>query len=466
MDMLKLDRNRTILVLLTALLCLLTISLATESSKIRSYKILEGDNLLVICNVTDSPDIEVFWTKNDSKNSFMQQGKRLEILDIKRSYTGDYICHALNTSFPVSDYNETEVNKTVNVIHVDVQYPAEIDSFSIGPYELFENQTFTISCNMQAHPDPAWTIRNRDTGLAFMSATASAGATLTSPSARCEYMGYWECTGSNALNNGVNVTRGHNITIYCSPRPQYQKNTYVVRSTVGKHIELKMYAQAYPKANYTWSKDGGQDISNITQVDIGDETTLSFPAMSVQYFGNYTLKMQNEYGTYFAHYRIVADGAPETPTNLQFSDVTFDSVKLQWTSGFDMGSQQHFIVMKLSGNHYIQLSSWIYDNSVNHGINQSWTHVLSGLVSDTQYNLTIVSQNAAGFTSPLANPSISFRTKRIPYEKKHKVDAKLIVGVTLGTIGTVGMLAFIVYILKYRRLRTSYATMSGKKGKF
>lgn len=87
----------------------------------RSYKILEGDNLLVICNVTDDPDIDVYWTKNDTKIPFHQDGKRLELLNIKRSYSGDYICHALNTSYPLPEYNETGVNVTANVINVDVQ---------------------------------------------------------------------------------------------------------------------------------------------------------------------------------------------------------------------------------------------------------------------------------------------------------------------------------------------------------
>lgn len=97
-----------------------------KSSKIRTYKILEKDNLIVICNVTDHPDIEVYWTKNDTRSIFKQEGKRLEILNIKRSFSGDYICHALNTSFPVPQYNGTDVNVTAEVIHVDVQCKSSI----------------------------------------------------------------------------------------------------------------------------------------------------------------------------------------------------------------------------------------------------------------------------------------------------------------------------------------------------
>ena len=35
--------------------------------------------------------------------------------------------------------------------------------------------------------------------------------------------------------------------------------------------------------------------------------------------------------------------------------MTYYSVNLSWVSGFDMGSTQHFIVMKLVGSTYIQV---------------------------------------------------------------------------------------------------------------
>ena len=70
-----------------------------------------------------------------------------------------------------------------------------------------------------------------------------------------------------------------------------------------------MYAQAYPHAKYTWTKDDGTDISNIAiQDDYLDVSNLTFPTVSVSCLGDYTLKMENKYGTNYAHYQIVADG--------------------------------------------------------------------------------------------------------------------------------------------------------------
>lgn len=65
----------------------------------------------------------------------------------------------------------------------------------------------------------------------------------------------------------------------------------------------------------------------------------------------------------------------------------------------------------ISNAYIFQLPGRIYDNSTNHGINQNWTYVLTGLVSDTYYNLSIMAENEKGFMSQFSKPPISFRTK-------------------------------------------------------
>lgn len=104
--------------------------------------------------------------------------------------------------------------KTIRLRFISLSDPAEIEDFSIEPHELMENDTFNVTCNMQANPEPTWTIRNRN-GRQLITASVSANATIGPVSVSCDDMGYWECTGRNDLNNGVNVSRGHNITVYC-----------------------------------------------------------------------------------------------------------------------------------------------------------------------------------------------------------------------------------------------------------
>ena len=58
---------------------------------------------------------------------------------------------------------------------------------------------------------------------------------------------------------------------------------------------------------------------------------------------------------YWETYTFLTSGPPEAPTKLKFSDVTSDSVRLHWVSGYDMGSKQHFVVLKYIGGSFIQV---------------------------------------------------------------------------------------------------------------
>ena len=95
--------------------------LITGDKKPPSKKILEGDNLFIICNATEEVKSTIYWTKNASRSTFYQEGRKLEIININKMDAGDYVCHkyTFNTSLP--DGNETETNVTVEVINIDVQ---------------------------------------------------------------------------------------------------------------------------------------------------------------------------------------------------------------------------------------------------------------------------------------------------------------------------------------------------------
>ena len=81
------------------------------------HKVIEGDNLLLVCDATPTAEIEIFWLKNDTKSSFRQNGTELKFININRQSAGDYVCY----SFNLTAENETEANATVvEVLNVDV----------------------------------------------------------------------------------------------------------------------------------------------------------------------------------------------------------------------------------------------------------------------------------------------------------------------------------------------------------
>lgn len=94
-----------------------------------------------------------------------------------------------------------------------------------------------------------------------------------------------------------------------SPRPLYQVNKYTVMSFVDREAFLVMELVGSPAPNYTWSRDDGSNIPpSVIQHDFDKMTKLQFKSVSLSDFGNYTLKMENQYGAYYAHYQLKPDG--------------------------------------------------------------------------------------------------------------------------------------------------------------
>ena len=81
------------------------------------HTVIEGDNLLLVCNATETRYVEIFWKKNDTKHPFREDGTELKFININRTFAGDYICYSLN----LTALNETEANATVvEVVKIDV----------------------------------------------------------------------------------------------------------------------------------------------------------------------------------------------------------------------------------------------------------------------------------------------------------------------------------------------------------
>jgi len=89
------------------------------SGGLSKYTRVEGDNLLVRCNATESTNVDIVWQKNDTKHPFTQNGTDLMLFNINRTLAGQFVCYAINTSYP--EVNETNHNVTIDVITVDVE---------------------------------------------------------------------------------------------------------------------------------------------------------------------------------------------------------------------------------------------------------------------------------------------------------------------------------------------------------
>ena len=76
-------------------------------------KVIEGHDLLVVCNATQATDQEVYWTKNDSKSHFHRNGTELRFVNINRKSSGIYMCN-------LRDTKSASIGTMMEIVNVDV----------------------------------------------------------------------------------------------------------------------------------------------------------------------------------------------------------------------------------------------------------------------------------------------------------------------------------------------------------
>lgn len=431
------------------------------------HKVSEGDDLHIPCSVNKTYDIDVYWVKNDTTTSFIQNGTTLTLMNITRSMSGDYICYSQNLT---SDYNATEVE----VVKVDVLYPAEIVEFNISKKVVNESSYFDVRCQFDGNPTPNFIIWNiKDKPHIF---SEGIFPVTDHVQARCEDQGLWECTGRNSLNPR-NVTRSGNVTVFCAPHPKYdymKQSDYRVKRQLGSPCFFKMRNYANPPANYTWSKNGvvfpPEAHIDVTSGNLG-ASILSIDNIQVEDFGTYSLNMSNAYGWNNQNYQLIPVGPPERPRSLSYSNLTYNSVKLHWVSGFDGGSQQHFVVIRFVDGDYVEFSSKIYERtSTTHGEGEHYEYELTDLEPGTYYLLLIQANNDQGYLAVRSDEEVSFTTFVAPWQTTtafpyfdNCCTVGLIVGASFGGAGLLCAIIGIVLIVVVRNRRKAYSMLTTEK---
>ena len=70
-------------------------------------------------------------------------------------------------------------------------------------------------------------------------------------------------------------------------------------------------------------------------------------------------------------------GPPQRPMDLRYYDLTHDSVHLEWLAGFDMGSIQHFLVLRVYDGVTVVVSDILTGK-------RNATTILSGFICGSQ----------------------------------------------------------------------------------
>uniref|UniRef100_A0A8W8MYY8 Ig-like domain-containing protein n=1 Tax=Magallana gigas TaxID=29159 RepID=A0A8W8MYY8_MAGGI len=296
------------------------------------------------CIVDCNPSCEITWKRTHSSGQIdlISNKSHLPRQQLKKDMTS-LICE-------VKWNSQTPIRK---IIRLDVQYIEEPTFYlnnSLKPesmWKLTENISLIVSCLVPGNPIPIIRLFN---GLNELSSNTrhSRWANHTIISACCEHTGHYICTGQtegfDIANKAIaiDVTCDLHVDINGPLKLSYS-------STSGENVKvglaIPVIANPPPQASdITWMGPTDHSIiSTVSQRDVVYKHWIntSVPIKNHSNFGYYVMKYKNEI---IHNITINAQDRPEPPLNFMAYSYVSGYVNMTWTSGFNGGSEQYFIL--------------------------------------------------------------------------------------------------------------------------
>ncbi|XP_060084868.1 cell adhesion molecule DSCAML1-like, partial [Ylistrum balloti] len=230
---------------------------------------------------------------------------------------------------------------------------------------------------------------------------------------RYEDTGYYICSASNNIPVPESYTSESVFFVVEAP-PGIITNTTVVEEKIGNNVTLEVEFYSRPGVSpdtVTWTT-GGSDGSlpagrSFTSVD-QRTLILSFHGVDVQVkgyvatliirnimdvdYGNYTVMIENSFGTRNHTLALIKTDRPSPPLYLLQKDVTGSSITVQWIPGSNGGVTQSFVIDYKSdvSKNYTEL------NAIPDKLESVMSYKIDGLKENTVYSIRIHAQNDIG----------------------------------------------------------------------
>lgn len=379
------------------------------------YPVQEGGNLLINLTAKANPgDIEFKWTRAGSNGATIPNladalpesrlialpGGHLNITDARREDAGKYKVKATNS----------EGKATVKFI-LDVQYEPKISEIT-SHIMVSSGENAEMVCVVDANPIKEDTIQWKREGFDMASRTKVANVStnfyLTVLNVTAEDAGEFTCV----VDNGIGKPAKNSTFLLVRHKPKIDKSPAIAKSASDKgHVgQLVCRAQGAPSISFTWSRLG-QVIKNTEDEETSDDdengdkakyevnsemidrltyqSTLSVRNVTSSDYGSYDCIAQNEMGLERYSIYLNVTSRPDPPAYLTILNVTYNSINLTWTPGFDGGFPQTFnIRYRKEGAENYQY--------VDVAPSGATTYEVQDLKMETKYYFSILAFNSQG----------------------------------------------------------------------
>ncbi|XP_052218641.1 nephrin-like isoform X2 [Dreissena polymorpha] len=352
------------------------------------------------------------------------------------------------------DYDESS-------FYLDVQYAAKISRFHAVGFDVSsksitinESKSVTLLCEVDSDPVAYLAVINTTRGSNhLLIGQHNNTISISLGRAQCEYdMGVYDCKGNNT-HNKVQQVRTVEILINCAPRPSpfYPVNTTIYRKTNDSVILTFTFVAYPPPSNldaFVWKKLKSNEWVTLQNssgffIHISNDrlqTNLSKWQLHSDDFTNYTVRVNNDIGSWEHSFVIRANVQPSAPELYEIMEdlVTQNSVTIEWKSGFDGGEEQRFVIL------YKKSTEMAWDNITLPG---AITRIaLDGLDPGTAYEVKMYAENTIGKSEETAVQHVVTKS----YSVSSYSSTSALGGVVGGIFGVVVILAVSALIWRCR----------------
>ncbi|XP_037536631.1 hemicentin-2 [Nematolebias whitei] len=264
-----------------------------------------NSTVVLHCDVTGHPAPVISWLRDgqpvhtDSQHHIIEDGARLQLLNVQVSDMAGYSCVA-----------ENKVGTVEKLFSLMVQVPPRITGPNEEEVSVIEGHMVSLMCDVQAYPPPeiTWT---RDGQLLRFSTSIHilpGGQMLQLPEAGLDDAGQYVCTATNSAGQ---AQKSILLSVYVPPslKPRLDVDADTVTPHVGKSVILRCEAQGVPEPELTWYKNGLQLASgNGLKID---HHQLEIMRVQITDGGTYTCKVSNVAGQVDRTFRLMIHVLPK-----------------------------------------------------------------------------------------------------------------------------------------------------------
>eukprot|EP00094_Tigriopus_californicus_P007073 TCALIF_06809-PA protein Name:"Similar to LAC Lachesin (Schistocerca americana)" AED:0.10 eAED:0.10 QI:0/0.83/0.71/1/0.83/0.85/7/550/467 len=365
------------------------------------FRVQIGETLLLPCQVRDLGPMILLWKKGTRvltagglqvrrDDRFNLQGTNLQIKDIEREDSGEYVCEL-----------ETDEEQPTAIVHsVEILVPPTISTEpSNGQIVVKRGTTVSLSCEARGHPQPQLSWSKSHDQMPKSDITSS-GSTLILADVTRHHAGVYKCHASNGV--GQDATQDIHLQVLYEPEVKAERP--VVHGGVGYQVELVCLVYSEPAADVLWYKDTMLLDSNGKRYmqQKGNRFTMLIRSLELDDFGNYSCSASNMLGKSKANVRV--QGNPNTPIfNSRVDSRSPTSYKLSWiTESYTMIEEYRLLYRKLPDDPTKDIV-YAYNNIIingvgTHGFEHHQSYILENLIPNSMYEAQIQAKNKFGWS--------------------------------------------------------------------